>query len=263
MNQQLRIETIGRFLGVFLGAVVSIVALILAGPSVEGAETSTMSDVMLVVSAVVLIGVYFGVSKLAESYGRNKAQQDMVKSKEEGKARLAKEDIESLPGVGDAPSMFDWQAHETTQEHLEEGETVQSYASGWVSALDSLFVVTDRAVHIIRVNRDYTPHPKGFHFVFKRGGDGIRLKSANADRNDARFGFVRRFKIASLEKDAEDLMLLLWLYEPERTGLSNPQNDIFEQTLDEMKKDDFAVEEEQQKKGLTAKLRSWFMGKRF
>ncbi len=161
-------------------------------------------------------------------------------------------------------SLLDWQAHETTQEHLEEGESVQGYASGWVSALDSLFVVTDRAVHIIRVNRDYTPHPKGFHFVFKRDGDGIRLKSADADRNDARFGFVRRFKIASLGEKDEDLMLLLWLYEAERTGLSNPQNDLFEQALEEMKKDDFAeIEEKQQSKGLTGKFRSWFMGKRF
>ncbi len=87
MNQQLRIETIGRFVGVFLGAVVSIVALILAGPSVEGAESSTMSDVMLVVSAVVLIGVYLGVSKLAERYGRSKAQQDMVASQEQGQGQ--------------------------------------------------------------------------------------------------------------------------------------------------------------------------------
>lgn len=263
MNQQLRIETIGRFVGVFLGAVVSIVALILAGPSVEGADTNTMSDVMLVVSAAVLIGVYIGVSKLAESYGRNKAQQDMVKSQEEGKARLAEEEMESLPGVGDAPSLFDWQAHETTQEDLEEGETVLGYASGWVSALDSLFVVTDRAVRIIRVNRDYTPHPKGFHFVFKRDGAGIRLKSADADRNDARFGFVQRFKVASLAEEDDDLMLLLWLYGPERTGLSNPQNELFEQVLEEMKKDDFVEEEEKKNKSLTGKMRSWFTGKRF
>jgi hypothetical protein len=263
MNQQLRIETIGRFVGVFLGAVVSIVALILAGPSVEGADAGVMSDVMLVVSAVVLIGVYLGVSKLAERYGRSKAQQDMVASQEQGKARLATEEMESLPGVGDTPSLLDWQAHEIMQEHLEEGESVLGYASGWVSALDSLFVVTDRAVRIIRINRDYTLHPKGFHFVFKRDGDGIRLKSADADRNDARFGFVRRFKIASLAEKDDDLTLLLWLYEAERTGLSNPQNDLFEQALEEMKKDDFAEIEEKQSKGLTGKFRSWFMGKRF
>lgn len=263
MNQQLRIETVGRFLGVFLGALVSIVALILAGPSVEGATSSTVSDIMLIVSAAVLVGVYFGVSKLAQSYGRNKARQDMITSQEAGKARLAKEELETLPGVGDAPSLLDWQAHETTQECLEEGELVLGYASGWVSALDSLFVVTDRAVHILRVNRDYTRHPKGFHFVFKRNGAGIRLKSGAADRNDSHFGFVRRFKIASLEEDQKDLVLLLWLYGAERTGLSNPQNDLFEQVLEEMKKDDFAAEEEQQKKGLTGKMRSWFMGKRF
>ncbi|MDX9864202.1 MAG: hypothetical protein RBT34_05285 [Anaerolineaceae bacterium] len=263
MNQQLRIETIGRFAGVFLGAVVSIFALVLAGPSVEGAESSTMSDLMLVLSAVLLIGVYLGVSKLAERYGHNKARQDMLSSQEEGKARLAEEAMESLPGVGDAPSSLNWQAHETTQEFLEEGETVLGYAAGWVSALDSLFVITDRAVHILRVNRDYTRHSKGFHFVFKRDGAGIRLKSADADRNDARFGFVRRFKIASLEEDQKDLVLLLWLYGAERTGLSNPKNDLFEQTLEEMKKDDFAAEEEQRKKGLTGKMRSWFMGKRF
>lgn len=262
MNQQLRIETIGRFLGVFLGAVVSIVALMLAGPSVEGAETSTMSDVMLVLSAVVLIGVYIGVSKLAENFGRNKAQQDLTKSQEAGMARLKEEDLETLPGVGDAPSMLDWQARETAQEHLEEGETVLGYASGWVSALDSLFVVTDRAVRILRVNRDYTPHPKGFSFVFKRE-DGIRLKSADADRNDSRFGFVRRYKIASLAEGEKDMVLLLWLYAPERTGLSNPQNDLLDGTLQEMMKEDFAAEEEKQNKGLTAKLRSWFMGKRF
>lgn len=263
MNQQLRIETIGRFLGVFLGAVVSIFALILAGPGVEAATSTTMSDVMLVMSAVVLIGVYLGVSKLAERYGKNKAQQNLAASTEAGKARLDKEGLESLPGVGGSPSMLDWQAYETTQAHLEEGESVLGFASGWVSALDSLFVVTDRAVHIIRVNRDYTPFAKGFHFVFKRGGAGIRLKTADADRNDARFGFVRRFKIASLDAEEKDLILLLWLYEAERTGLSNPQNELFEKTLDELKKDDFAELEEQQNKSLTGRLRSWFMGKRF
>jgi hypothetical protein len=243
--------------------VVSIFALVLAGPSVEGAETSTMSDIMLVLSAVLLIGVYLGISKLAAYYGRNKAQQDMLASQEAGKARLMTENTETLPGVGAAPTLLDWQASETTQEFLEEGETVLGYACGWVSALDSLFVVTDRAVHILRVNRDFTAHPKGFHFVFKRDGAGIRLKTGAADRNDTHFGFVRRFKIASLEEDQKDLVLLLWLYGAERTGLSNPQNDLFEQVLEEMKKDDFAAEEEQQKKGLTGKMRSWFMGKRF
>ena len=263
MNQQLRIETIGRFAGVFLGAVVSIFALVLAGPSVEGAENSAMSDIMLVLSAVLLIGVYLGISKLAARYGRSKARQDLLKSQEEGLARLETEALALLPGVGDAPTLLDWQAHATTQEFLEESETVLGYACGWVSALDSLFVVTDQAVHIIRVNRDFTAHPKGFHFVFKRDGAGIRLKSGAADRNDIHFGFVRRFKIASLEEDQKDLVLLLWVYGPERTGLSNPQNDLFEQVLEEMKKDDFAAEEEQQKKGLTGKMRSWFMGKRF
>ena len=262
MNQQLRIETIGRFFGVFLGAVVSIIVLVLAAPSIETAETTTMSDVMLVVAAVLLIGVYLAVSKLTERYGRNKAMQDMVKSQEAGKAKLAEEGLAALPGIGEAPTLLDWQAYETAQEHLEEGETVLGYASGWVSALDSLFMITDRAVHIMRVNRNYTPHAKGFHFAFNRS-DGIRLKAAEADRNDQRFGFVRRFKIARLAYAEQELMLLLWLYEPERTGLSNPQNDLFEQALDEMIKDDFAEEEAQGSKSLTGKIRSWFTGKRF
>lgn len=262
MNQQLRIETIGRFLGVFLGAVVSIAALVIAGSNIEAEESSTAGNIMLIVSAVLLIGVYYGVSKLAENYGRSKARQDMLKSQEDGKTKLAAEGMAALPGIGEEPTLLDWQAHETLKQHLEEGETVLGYASGWVSALDSLFAVTDRAVHILRVNRNYTPHPKGFHFAFKRG-DGIRLKAAAADRNDQRFGFVRRFKIANLKGAEEDILLLLWLYEAERTGLSNPQNDLFEQALQDMMKDDFAEEEEQESKSLTGRIRSWFMGKRF
>ena len=259
MNQQLRIETIGRFLGILLGAVVSIGALMLVAP---GTEASPASDIYLVVSAVLLIGVYFGVSKLAERYGRSKARETMQKSRQAGKTRLAEAGLAELPGIGDSPTLFDWKVHDTVQGLLEEGESVLGYASGWVSALDSLFMVTDKGVHIIRVNRDYTAHVKGFHFVFKRD-EGIRLKAGPADRNDQRFGFVRRYKVASMAGDQKDLMLLLWLYEPERTGLSNPQNELFEQTLQEMMKADFAEEEAQEAKGLTGMFRSWFGGKRF
>jgi hypothetical protein len=242
--------------------VVSIAALILAGPSVEASETSAVSDIYLLVAAGLLIGVYVGVSKLAERLGSNKAKQDMLKSQAAGKAKLAEAGLAELPGIGAAPTLLDWQVHETTRQFLEEGETVEGYASGWVSALDSLFVVTDRAVHIIRVNRNYTPHPKGFHFAFKRE-EGIRLKAADADRNDQRFGFVRRYKIATLAGAEKDLLLLLWLYDPERTGLSNPKNALFDQTLNDMMKDDFAEEEAKEASGLTGKIRSWFMGKRF
>ncbi len=141
MNQQLRIETIGRFLGILLGAVVSIGALMLAAP---GVETGAASDIYLVVSAVLLIGVYLGTSKLAEWYGRKKARETMQKSLEAGKARLEEAGLAELPGIGATPTLFDWQVHNTVQKLLEEGETVLGYASGWVSALDSLFMVTDR-----------------------------------------------------------------------------------------------------------------------
>lgn len=262
MNQQLRIETVGRFIGVFLGAVVSIAVLILVGQSVETSEASMASDIYLLLAAGLLVGVYIGVTKLAERYGRNKAAEDLLASQAAGKEKLAQAGLTALPGIGDAPSLLDWQAHETIQEFLEEGETVLGYASGWVSALDSLFVVTDRGVHILRVNRNYARHPKGFHFFFSRE-DGVRLKAADADRNDQRFGFTRRYKLANLAEGEKDILLLLWLYAPARTGLSNSQDELFDSTLQEMQRADFAAEEAEEGKGLTGKFRNLFRAKRF